>query len=106
MLTHHITTVAQRTATGTDGTLRLPSPCKDFAIMVKGTGAAPTAWTVDLQGSLDGTNYSTLATHNTASTDGATVWTNAKPVSYIRFNTTALTLGGASAIIIVALAVP
>lgn len=96
------------TATGTGAVLALTSkPLKSFALSVKGTGAAPTSFTVLLQGSLDGLNWTTLLTaSNIAPGDGGTVWQAvgaSTPVTYIRTNTTGLTLGGASNIVVRAL---
>lgn len=67
------------------------------AVSVVGVGGKLTSWTVLLEGSLDGTGWTTLLTHNT--TEGSTVFdTNgaAKPVRYVRVNVTALSLGDAS----------
>jgi hypothetical protein len=69
------------------------------SLQVKGAGAAPSAWTVLLQGSHDGVNWTTLLTHN--STDGSIVYPSdaiERPVRYLRVNVTALTLGSATAV--------
>lgn len=71
-------------------------PRKDFALQVKGTGAAATSWTVALQISADGTNYHTVLTHATADGDGAVVFITGKVARYYRANVIALTLGGAT----------
>jgi len=74
-------------------------PPRTFSVQVKGTGAAPTAWTVDVEGSLDNANWTVLGTHGTADVDGKTKFiATDKPVIYVRYNVTALTLGGATAI--------
>lgn len=72
-----------------------------FAIQVKGTGAAATAWNVVIEGSLDGTNYSTIATHvNTAHTDGQVLWVGAsRPCLYFRSRCVSVTLGSATNIV-------
>lgn len=81
-------------------------PCSKFSIQVKGTGAAPTAWNVLLEGSLDGTNYTTILQHSSANplganADGSTVWTDAgAPFLYFRSRSAAtLTLGSATNIV-------
>ena len=73
-----------------------------LGVQVKGTGAAATAWTVNLQASLDGTNYSTVLSHtNTDDTDGSIVWISTPaPTLYFRSNVSALTLGSATNIVV------
>ena len=76
--------------------------CKSFGLQVKGTGATATSWTVVLEGSMDGTNYSTILTHtNTADSDGAAVWTgpNFAPVLHFRARCSAVVLGSATNIV-------
>lgn len=94
------------TATGVGTTIdRGVMPPAHFAIQVKGTGAAPTSWSVNLEGSLDGTNWTTLITHS--ATDGSTQWSAAatpRPVTHFRSNCTALTLGTATNIVVRVLA--
>lgn len=81
------------------------APFATYAISVKGTGAAATSWTVLLEGSVDGVNWTTIATHN--ATDGSLVWDTAgKPTVFVRANVTALTLGPATDITVVVVAVP
>jgi hypothetical protein len=70
-----------------------------FGLQVKQTGTV-TSWTVDLQVSLDGTNYVTVMSHTKAGDgDGAIIWTGAepRPALYFRSNCSALTLGGGGA---------
>lgn len=80
-------------------------PCSKFSLQVKGTGAAATAWNVLLEGSLDGTNYTTILQHSSANplganADGSTVWTEAGPFFYFRSRSAAtLTLGSATNIV-------
>lgn len=86
------------TATGAKAAVRNDTGAKFFTIQVKGRAAGATAWTVDVQGSLNGTEWTTIVSHGTADADGtvknsgATPW----PVLYIRINTTALTIGSAA----------
>jgi hypothetical protein len=81
---------------------------KHFGMQVKGTGAAPTSWTVVLEVSLDGTNYTTLITHtNTEDSDGAVKWSPVAIVGlHFRSRVTALALGSASNIIVTIAAKP
>lgn len=73
-------------------------PCNRFAIQVKGTGAAPTAWEVVIEGSLNGSQFTIIATHkNTETTDGAVRWQSAAtPVKHFRSRCVGLTLGSAT----------
>lgn len=76
-----------------------------YGIQVKGTGGTPTSWSITLDGSLDGVNWTTIITHN--STDGSTSWDTAgKPCNFVRVNVASLTLGPASDVVITAVAVP
>lgn len=88
-------------ATGNGTTLNCSTnPEKLFSIQVKGTGAAATAWTVVLEGSLDNTNFTTLLTHQTADGDGTLKSITAPaPILYFRSRCSALTLGGASNVV-------
>lgn len=89
------------TTTGTGAVVENLLPVKRFSIQVKGVGAGATSWTADLQGSLDGVNYTTIITHATADLDGVVKFDSAdKPVAYIRINLSAVVLGPASALIV------
>jgi hypothetical protein len=84
-------------------------PMRSFALQVTGTGATPTSWTVVLEGSLDGTTFTTLITHvNGTNGNGATAWGDAvdTPVLYFRSRVSALSLGSATNIIALVLGVP
>lgn len=70
-----------------------------YAIQVKGVGGTPTTWSVTLEGSLDGVNFTTILTHANADTDGTVKWDGGgKPCLYIRANVGTLTLAPASSI--------
>ena len=76
-------------------------PLQHYGIQVKGTGAAPTSWTALLEGSLDGTNFSTLITHN--ANDGSILWLIGGvnlPCLYMRSRVSALSLGSATNIVV------
>lgn len=78
-----------------------------FGMAVKGTGAAASAWTVNLQVSLDGTNYATLLSHANSDGDGAAVWVpTPSPALYFRTNVSALTLGSATNIVVTIIGMP
>lgn len=84
-------------------------PMRAFGMQVKGTGASATSWTVVLEGSLDGTNFTTLLTHtNTTQADGSVLWSSAAhtPCLYFRSRCTAVVLGGATNIVCTILGVP
>ncbi len=94
--------VSNFTGTGTGAPVSVPeNGVASLAIQVKGVGAAPTSWTIVLEGSLDGVNYTTILTHNnTDLSDGEVFWTGAVlyPCRYFRARVTALTLGGATSV--------
>lgn len=74
-------------------------PVSKFAIMVTKTGAI-TSWTVNLEGSLNGSTFTTLVSHtNAAPGDGLTTFTIDKPVLYWRLTCSAIVLGGGTNII-------
>lgn len=74
------------------------APTSQYAIQVKGVAVGATSWTVLLEGSLDGVNFTTILTHN--ATDGSTVVSGStlSPYLYFRSNCTALSLGSATSI--------
>ena len=86
------------TATGMGSPITLVRALSRFSIVVKGTGAAADVWTVAIEGSLDGTNYSPILTHTATIGDGEIFTTGASafPSLYLRINVSALTLGAAS----------
>ena len=80
-----------------------------FSIAVKSTGAVATSWTANAQISLDGTNFTTILIHSNTSppaddirVDGQTISTgsNRYPALYFRTNVSALSLGGATNIVV------
>jgi hypothetical protein len=89
------------TGTGSGTAIDVSSvPCSRMGIQVKGTGAAPTSWTVLLEGSINGTDYDTLATHDTAEGDGGILFVPLPaPVKKFRSRCSALSLGGATNIV-------
>ena len=78
------------------------TPMEYYAVQVNGTDAAATGWTAVLEGSLDGTNFTTILSHATATGDGAVLWsgTNVSPCLYFRSRVSALTLGSATNIVV------
>lgn len=91
-----ITFLDAATSTGASNIKRLAFLVSHHTVQVTITGA-PTAVTVDLEGSIDGVTFFSLATH--AFTAGELTATKAmfhvidKPVSYVRSNLTVLTAG-------------
>lgn len=94
------------TTTGALDTLSAPADevFAKFAIQIKGTGGVPTSWSVTLEGSLDGVNWTTLATHN--ANDGSLVQAVDKPCTHFRGNVGAVTLGPASDINVLIVGAP
>lgn len=79
-----------------------------FALQCAQTGTV-TSWTVVLQVSLDGTNYSTILTHTKADDgDGVVIFTgpNRYPALYFRSNCTELTLGGGTNVVATIVGMP
>ncbi len=77
-------------------------PCNRFALQVKGTGAAPTSWEVVIEGSLNGAQFTTIATHKSGvDADGAMRW-QGQPASskYFRSRVVEVTLGAATDIVV------
>jgi hypothetical protein len=68
---------------------------QNYGLQVKGQGGTVTSFTVNLEGSLDGANWTTLGS---ASSDGAVVSVTGKPVQFVRPNVSALSLGTATSI--------
>ena len=77
-------------------------------MQVKGTGAAPTSWTSILEGTLDGANFETLFTHDTATGDGRIIYSGANnyPSLFVRSRVSALVLGLATNIVVTIVASP
>lgn len=78
----------------------------NFALAVSENGGTATSWTVTLQGSLDGTTWTDLTTHQRAvEGNGKIKHVVDKPCSFMRVYVTALTLNTATSINIKLLAV-
>lgn len=105
---HQVVTATVTAAVAT-AAVRLTNPCSIWALQAKGTGAALGAWAVALEGSLDGTNFTSLGLSHTSpgDADGAMKWLTAPaPALYVRFNPTIITLGGATNLVLTALGMP
>jgi hypothetical protein len=83
-------------ATGASSIKALPFLVTSHTVQATITGA-PTAVTVDLEGSLDGTTFFALASHvfsaGELTAEGAMFHVVDKPVTYVRINLTTLTAG-------------
>ena len=86
------------TSTGTSEIVHLGS--QHFAMQVSGDPVAADAWSVVLEGGLDGVNFNEILTHITGSGDGKLEFTGGifMPVVYYRCRVLALTLGSATKI--------
>lgn len=82
------------TATGIGQTIDVSnSPLTLFSFLVLPTGVI-TAWIVDLEGSLDGSNWTIINTHtNLKGSNIIFPGVNIAPVQFFRANCTLLTLG-------------
>lgn len=85
------------TANGTTVTTNLV-PVNRFAMQVVGVGGTPTAWVATLEGSLDGTNFTTIGVHsNTTDLINKMRWfSTPTAVKYFRSRMSGLTLSGAT----------
>jgi len=88
-------TLDAATATGVDanGALTFKKVPPNWTVQIKYT-SNPSSVIVDIEGSLDGANYTQIAQHTAAAADDI-FHISGKPVKYIRANLTALT-GGTS----------
>lgn len=69
------------------------NPIKQFAIQVEQTGVV-TGWTVRLQTSIDGINFTNILIHTLSTGAGQILYsTTASPALYFRANCSGLTLG-------------
>ena len=74
-------------------TIAFERPLKTFSFEVKCLTAVATAWSVTLQGQIDGTNYTVLITHANTDGDGKILFTVDKPVLGIKINLGSITAG-------------
>lgn len=84
-----------------DASLR---PCRSFALQVKGTGAAATAWNVVVEGSLNNAQFTKILEHSNAgefyqAADGETVYFHAGPFFYVRSRCVSITPGSATNVV-------
>ena len=77
-------------------------PVTQFTVQVVGTGAGASVWDVRLEGSLDGTNFTTILSHTNATGDKVVLWSGLTlyPSRYFRSRVAGLTLGGATNIVV------
>lgn len=78
------------------------APLQTFGIQVAGTGATPTSWTVVVEGSIDGTSFTTIATHTNLIGVNVALWTGSSyyPCRYFRNRCVAIVLGTATNIVV------
>jgi hypothetical protein len=83
------------------------TPTKFYSVQVKGTGAVATAWSIVLEGSLDGTNFDTILAHDENIGDGKIMFGSASPspCRYFRSRCVSITLGGATNIVVTILGI-
>lgn len=80
-------------------------PVRRFALQVKGTGAAASAWNVVIEGSLNNSQFTTIVEHSNAgefrnAADGETVYIDTgAPWLYFRSRLVSITLGSATNVI-------
>lgn len=71
-------------------------PLSDWALQVSGVGAAPTAWNVNLEISLDGVTFQQVAQHMTTTGNGGVLFVTNKPCLVAQIFIASLTLGSAT----------
>jgi len=97
------------TATGNGQTIDTSlRPLSSFSLNVKGVGGSPTAWTVYLEGSLNGVDFTKILEHNQILGVGQGIFSgaNRSPSLFVRSRVVSLTLLPASAIDVTILGVP
>lgn len=67
-------------------------PCKHFGLQIVKSGAV-TVWTVALEVSLDGVNFTTVLTHTESDGDLAVIW-NPAPIAGLYFRSRCITRTG------------
>jgi hypothetical protein len=79
------------------------TPCRSFALQLTGTTGTATAWSVVLEGSLDGTTFTTIITHvSGTNANGATVvGLSNGPWLYLRTRLVSVTLSPATALVVI-----
>lgn len=88
------------TATGNSDVISLPQGALYYGICSTATGAGLTSYTVVLEGTLDGTNYTTIKSTTQADGDGTMVFvTTPTPHVKVRLRCSAITLGTATNIV-------
>lgn len=97
---YHRTVTDVKTATGAGTRLDLTGygPLLDWGIQVRGEGASPTAWTVNLEVSLDGIIFQRIAQHTTTTLNGGVLWAVGFPALHVQAFVASLTLGTATAL--------
>lgn len=89
------------TGTGPSDTVDVSdAPMAIWSLQIKGVGAAATLWEVNLEGSIDGVNFSTILSHTSLIGDGINLFsgTTLFLAKYYRVNVATLTLGAATSI--------
>lgn len=103
VIPHQLTQQETKTAAGVGTTVSSPEVlCNRFGLQVKGTGAAATSWTVHLEGSLNGTQFSSILTHKSGvNGDGEMLWSPVPTLAkYFRYRVEEVTLGPATNLVI------
>lgn len=80
------------------------NPISNFTLSVTTTGPV-SLWTVILEGSIDGDNFSTMTIHTNLLGNGATIFpgVNVTPCLYFRVRCSALTLGLGTSVVVTTL---
>ena len=94
-----------KTVTGAGTRLNFTAygPVTEWALQVSGTGAAPTAWTVNLEISLDGVTFQRVIQHTTTDLNGAVKFATGFAALHAQIYVASLQLGTATDIVITAL---
>ena len=96
------------TTTGAGAIVELGDAARRYSLQVVGDTVSATAWSVDLEGSLDGVNFDTILTHTTGTGNGK-IWFSGNqqfPALFMRAKVNSLTLGSAVKLIVWILGTP
>jgi len=78
-------------------------PLSDWALQVSGVGAAATAWTVNLELSLDGVTFQQVLQHMTTTLNGGMLYVSGKHALVAQLFVASVTLGAASGLALTAI---
>ncbi len=83
------------------------NPVKNYSLQVRGSTGTVTSWTVALEVSIDGINFSPVVSHATADGDGviktSTAYPGGFPATWMRIRTAAISTSAVKTLVITAI---